>query len=58
MSKIWLLVFIFNGQIYASGPHELETCREMLAAKAVAACVHKDLPSYRVASRATPKEEM
>lgn len=46
--KLWLLVFIFNGQIHASGPHELETCKEMLAAKAVAACIHKDLPLYRL----------
>ena len=24
--KLWILVFLFNGQPMASGPHELEVC--------------------------------
>ena len=50
MEEVWLLVFLFvNGQVYASGPYNLETCRTMLQAqKAPAACVHKDNPRKRM----------
>lgn len=26
MIRVWILVFLFNGQPMASGPHELEVC--------------------------------
>ncbi len=46
--EIWLLVFIFKGSVYASGPYDLETCREMAVAQAVAACINKDQPRIRI----------
>jgi hypothetical protein len=48
VAEVWLLIFLFtNGQVYASGPYDLETCKEMAAAQRVAACVHKDKPRER-----------
>lgn len=53
MAEVWLLVFLFvNGQVYASGPHDAQTCLEMLRAVAgPAACVHKDRPRDRLAEK-------
>lgn len=49
MAEIWLLVFVFAGKLYASGPHDIETCKVMLAAQRVeAACVNKDKPRERI----------
>lgn len=57
MRDEWLLVFLwFNGHVYASGPHNLQACSEMLAAyTGPAACVQKDHPTRRAAEKkATP----
>jgi hypothetical protein len=48
MNEIWLLVFLFKGAIYASGPYDLDACREMAEAQASAVCVNKDMPRIRV----------
>ena len=56
MAEVWILVFIFHGALYATGPWKLEDCRLMSAAQPVAAsaiCVHKDRPRVRIT--ATPK---
>lgn len=49
MNEIWLLIFLFtNGHVYASGPHDLETCRQMLEMQPrAAACVRQDRPRVR-----------
>jgi hypothetical protein len=46
----WLLIFIFSGQVYASGPFELDTCLLMLqdTTKAPSACVRADRPKIRI----------
>lgn len=49
----WLLIFIWaNGQVYASGPFDLETCKANLAAwNGTGACVHKDHPTRRAVEK-------
>jgi hypothetical protein len=57
MAEQWLLIFIFKAAIYASGPHELDTCRVMQASAAPedkAVCVNKDHPRIRIST--PPKE--
>ena len=46
----WLLIFIFSGQVYASGPHDLRTCVQMLedTTQPPAACVRADRPKIRI----------
>lgn len=53
--ELWLLVFLFKGAIYASGPHEAETCQGMAwaqPAEAKAVCIHRTQPRHRL----SPKE--
>lgn len=45
--KLWLLLFLFKGAVYASGPHDLETCQIMKDANPGSACVLKDRPTER-----------
>lgn len=53
MPEVWLLVFLFtNGGVYASGPHDAQTCLEMLRnVTGPAACVHRDHPRQRLAEK-------
>lgn len=53
--KTWLLLFLFNGLPYASGPHDLDTCLEMAKGKPGAACVNKDRPYERRKTESAPK---
>jgi len=46
-AEIWLLIFLFKGQLYASGPHDLDTCLTMAKAQVSAVCVNKDNPTHR-----------
>lgn len=48
MNEVWLLVFLFKGAIYASGPYDLEACREMAEPIPSAVCINKDRPRIRV----------
>lgn len=48
MAEVWILVFLFKGALYASGPYDLNTCLVMAEAQPLAACVRKDRPGERV----------
>ncbi len=49
MMDLWLLVFLFNGQVYASGPFDAATCLEMSVNHVEPSnCVRQEFPTRKL----------